>query len=192
MHIGVDVDGVLRRFMGSVHREWLKRHPEDEDKLVDPYDVEYWDIRKIADTHKLGERIEEFALNVPNSSFDCFRNADCFDGEIQAMERFYHDATFEDHVVSICTSQDNPWQKEATVEWLHEYDVPFDNVILTGSGKGHFGLDALFDDRVKNCRAVEQNGGLGVLKKMEYNNRDKVRASANSVDQYRKIILNVL
>ncbi len=191
MHIGVDVDGVLRRFMGSVRREWLKKHPEDESRLVSAYDVEYWDIRKVADSHQLGKRIEDFALEFPNSSFKCFRNADPFEGEIAAMERLYHDASFEDHVVSICTSQYNPWQKEATVEWLHEYGVPFDNVILTGSGKGHFGFDALLDDRVKNCRAVEQNGGLGVLKEMKYNSASDLRASAENIDVYRKIVLNL-
>lgn len=195
MHIGVDVDGVLRRLIESIRREWLKERPKDQGKLVKPENLEYWDIRKLAknDRYGLGERIENFALEFANSSFKCFRNADPFDGEVAAMERLYHDANFEDHVVSICTSQYNPWQKEATIEWLHEHNVPFDNVIMTGSGKGHFGLDVLFDDRVKNCRAVEQNGGVGVLKEMKYNKpkRDKVRASANSVDKFRKLVLNL-
>ena len=54
--------------------------------------------------------------------------------------------------------------------------------------KGNFGLDILFDDRVKNCRAVEQSGGIGVLKNRKYNDESEVRYSANSIEGFHKLI----
>lgn len=197
MHIGVDVDGVMRRLMHSLRREYLKDYPEKEDQVVPADDVEYWDIRKLApdDESGLGKELEVYCLEQPDTAYRCFRNADPFPGSIEAMGRLYHDAKFNDHVVSICTSQYYPWQKEATLEWLHDYNVPFDNVIMTGTGKGHFGLDIHLDDRVKNCVAVEQNGGVGVLKKMNYNEEPwanggwkKISHRAPDIDEFRVIV----
>lgn len=194
MHIGIDVDGVLRRLIHSLRREYLKDYPNRASDIVPADDLEYWDIRKLApgDELGLGEELETYCLEQPETSYRCFRNADVVEGSIREMGKLYHDASFNDHVVSICTSQYHPWQKEATTEWLHEYNVPFDNVIMTGSGKGHFGLDMLLDDRVKNCVAVEQDGGIGVVRKRSYNKeaRKKVSASASSVDEFRKVMLS--
>lgn len=193
MHIGVDVDGVLRRLVQSIRREFLKDFPKAEDKLKTCDNLEFWDIRKLSTDPKLGKYIEKYALEEPEASFRCFRNADPFGGEIEAMERLYHDAKFEDHIVSICTSQYNPWHKRATVRWLQEHEVPYDNVILNGSDKGIYGLDCLLDDRVKNCMSVEQNGGRGALKLMNYNKEKRksgdITFHCNSVDQFRKAIL---
>jgi len=195
MHIGVDVDGVLRKLMESLRREYLKDFPERKDDIVEANDLDYWDIRKLApgDESGLGEELEVFCLEQPETSFRCFRNADTIDGEIEAMGRLYHDAKFNDHVVSICTSQYHSWQKEATMEWLHEHNVPFDNVIMTATGKRHFALDMLLDDRVKNCKAVEQSGGAGVLRRRNYNKdgRGRISASVGSVDKYREIMLRL-
>jgi 5'(3')-deoxyribonucleotidase len=194
MHIGIDVDGVLRKLIHSLRREYLKDYPEQEANIVSADNLEYWDIRKLApgDELGLGKELEVYCLEQPKTSYRCFRNADVVEDSIREMGKLYHDASFNDHVVSICTSQYHPWQKEATTEWLHEYNVPFDNVIMTGSGKGHFGLDMLFDDRVKNCVAVEQDGGTGVVRERAYNKgaRSRVSASAGSVDEFRKIMLS--
>lgn len=195
MHIGVDVDGVLRKLMESLRREYLKDFPGREDDIVSANDLDYWDIRKLVpdDESGLGRELEVYCLEQPDTAYRCFRNADPISGSVAAMGRLYHDVSFNDHVLSICTSQYHPWQKEATVEWLHEYNVPFDNIILTGSGKDHFGLDMLFDDRVKNCVAVEQNGGMGVVKKRNYNKegRDRVSAAVDAIDEYRELMLRI-
>lgn len=194
MHIGIDVDGVLRKLIHSLRREYLKDYPKQKANIVSADNLEYWDIRKLApgDELGLGKELEVYCLERPETSYRCFRNADVVEGSIREMGKLYHDASFNDHVVSICTSQYHPWQKEATTEWLHEYNVPFDNVIMTGSGKGHFGLDMLLDDRVKNCVAVEQDGGTGVIRERAYNKggRSRASASAKSVDEFRKIMLD--
>jgi len=106
-----------------------------------------------------------------------------------------NDAQHNGHTVSICSSQKSPWQREATVQWLSEHEVPCDSVILTGDGKGHFGLDIIFDDRVKNCKSVEQNGGTGVLKSMKYNlkpfeNSNSVDTRLSSIDEFRNFVLD--
>ena len=193
MHIGVDVDGVLRRLVQSIRREFIKDFPKAKSKLKSSDNLEFWDIRKLAEDPRLGEIVEEYALERKESSFRCFRNADPFEGEIAAMERLYHDAKFEDHYVSICTSQYNPFHKRATLEWLLEHDVPYDNVIFNATDKGIYGLDVLLDDRVKNCLSVEQNGGRGALKLMRYNRQKRksqnVSFRCESIDQYRKSIL---
>ena len=193
MHIGVDIDGVLRRLVTSIRREFLKDFPEAEGKLKSADNLEFWDIRKVAKDPRLGKIVEKYALENPETSFRCFRNADPFGGQIEAMERLYHDAKFEDHFVSICTSQYNPWHRTATLEWLQEHEVPHDNIIFNATDKGIYGLDTLLDDRVKNCLSVEQNGGRGALKLMRYNKEKRKEANVTfhceSIDQFRKSIL---
>jgi hypothetical protein len=109
------------------------------------------------------------------------------------MRRLYYDAQENGHTVSICSSQGTPWQRKATTEWINEHEIPCDATILTGDGKGHFGIDLMFDDRVKNCRAVEQSGGVGVLKDMKYNRSasGEVSHRVGSVDDFRKTMLSL-
>jgi 5'(3')-deoxyribonucleotidase len=193
MHIGVDVDGVLRRLVTSIRQEFIKDFPQAKSKLKSPKNLEFWDIRKVAKNSKLGKIVEKYALEKPESSFRCFRNADPFAGEIAAMERLYHDAKFEDHIVSICTSQYEPWHRRATLGWIQEHEIPHDNIIFNATDKGIYGLDALLDDRAKNCKSVEQSGGVGALKLMKYNenNRQGLSYHCENIDVFREAILKI-
>ena len=192
MHIAIDVDGVLRRLIPSIRREFLKDYPEEEPNIEPASSLDAWGVEKLAKTEQLGQRLRDFAFANPETSFRCFRNADPIDGAPQAIGSFYKDLKGRDHVLSICTSQPNAWQRQATLEWLHDNFIALDNVIMTGTGKGHFGLDYLFDDRIKNCAAVEQNGGTGVLRNRTYNRegRDQISQTADSVSEYKSIVLS--
>lgn len=192
MHIGIDVDGVLRRLVANIKKEFLKDHPKEKSNFRPVSSLETWGIENLAESEELGQKIREFAFSNPKTSFRCFRNADVVPGTPKEVAKLYKELKEENHVLSICTSQSNVWQRQATMEWLHENLIPFDNVIMTGTGKGHFGLDYLFDDRVKNCVAVEQNGGRGVLKNRTYNRHGKERLpkNADTVTEYKNIILS--
>lgn len=189
MHIGVDVDGVLRKLLPSIVREYIKDYPEEASKFVDADQVQAWGVDKLVrGDASLKVDIGTYAFENPESAFRCFANADTFDGCVRDMGRLYSEAKPEGHVISICTSQPNAWQRQATAKWLDDNNIPFDNLIMSATGKGHYALDTLLDDKVKNVEAVEQNGGVGVLKEMEYN-ADDYAPSANSVDEFRQIIL---
>lgn len=189
MHIGIDVDGVLRKLLPSIVREYIKDHPEEASKFVDTDQVQDWAVDKLVRRDSsLQVDLGTYAFENPESAFRCFANADPFKGAVQDMGRLYSQAKSEGHIISICTSQPNPWQRQATAKWLDDNNVPFDNLIMSATGKGHYGLDTLFDDKVKNVEDVEQSGGVGVLKEMEYN-ADNYGPSASSVEEFHQVIL---
>ena len=188
MHVGIDVDGVLRALLRGIRSEYVKDYPEREKYLIEPEAVDSWGIEKMATNEKVGQHMKQMSLHDPKFSFRCFYHAPPIEGEVKAVERLYEDLNSKGHIVSICTSQDENPRRVASAMWLMDNAVPYDNLITAASAKGNFGLDILFDDRVKNCRAVEQSGGIGVLKNRKYNDESEVRYSANSIEGFHKLI----
>lgn len=189
MHIGIDVDGVLRELLVGIRNQYARKYPSREKYLVEPEEVDEWGIRKMATREDIGLHMEEISLHDPKFSFRCFFRCPAIAGQIEQVKRLYRDLS-DEHVVSICTSQDEHPRRVATSMWLMDHGVRSDNVIMSGSSKGDFDIDVLFDDRVKNCVAVEQNGGVGVLKKQKYNegSRKSVGYSADSISEFHSIV----
>lgn len=184
LHIGVDIDGVLRALLPSIRREYVRIYPDREKYLKKGIDS--WGIRNMSTDEKIGKHLQDVSLNNPFFSFRCFANADPIPGQISQLRDLYNRAQKSGDSVSLCTSQDQPWKRAATLTWVSRHDVPHDDLIMTATGKGHFGLDFHFDDRVKHCEDVEQSGLHGVLKMREYNEGFPIQA--DSVKDYADFI----
>lgn len=188
MHISVDVDGILRMFLYSVVEEYTKHHPDNARDLVDFDEIDEWGMTKLASNQEVGEHLLSFSMENPQTSFECFRNANPWPGSIDAMERLYETVHEQGDNLSLITSQKTPWQRQATVEWVHEHEVPFDNIIMTATGKGHFGVDAILDDRTKNVLSVHPSAEYPVLMNKPYNDSEPCPYAVTSVDEYRELI----
>lgn len=189
MHISIDVDGILRMFLYSVVEEYEKHHPDKAQHLVDFEDINEWGMTKLATRRDVGEHLLTFSMEDPKTSFECFRNAQPWPGSLGRVKILYE--TVHDHgdKLSMITSQKTPWQRKATMEWLHEHEVPFDNVIMTATGKGDFGVDAILDDRTKNVLGAAEGGAqYPVLMNKPYNNADLCPYVVSDIDEYRKVI----
>lgn len=187
-HIGVDLDNVLRDFIPSVYREYVKDYPERERYLTKPENFGHYNLSKMSSDEEIGEHLIHLSLKDPEFSFRVFRNADPLPGQVSQLRSLYEEAKEHDDRVTICTAQPEPWKRDATLQWMVEHDVPHDDVILTGSGKDHFGLDCIFDDRVKNCKAVERTGSFAVLKRRNHNYDSSYPLQAEQVKQYKNLI----
>lgn len=193
MHIGIDVDGVLRELLEGIHKHYAEKYPGRAKYLIDPEDVDTWGIEKMATDKKVGEHMADISLHDPEFSFRCFYKCPAIDGEVEAMNRMYDDLSQKGHVISICTSQGENPRRVATAMWLMDHGVKYDNLIMSDSSKGDFDLDVLFDDRAKNCVAVEQNGGVGVIRSQPYNEkrRSEVTAAVGSISDLHELVLKI-
>jgi len=188
LHVGIDVDGVIRDLVPSVRREYVRAYPDREKYLIDIDDFDKWNIRNLATDPKIGQHIEHMALKDPSFSFRCFVNADPIPNQVNQVRYLYDKVKSNDDILSICTSQGSSWKRASTLVWLNHHDVLHDDLIMTNSGKGHFGLDFHFDDRVKHCESVKQTGIHGVLKSRRYNMEKEYSVRADSVKEYTDFI----
>jgi len=189
MHISVDVDGIIRMFLYNVVEEYKKRHPDKAQHLVDFDDIQDWGMTKLATRKDVGEHLLTFSMEDPKTSFECFRNAKSWPGSIGEMESLYRTVHNHGDHLSLITSQKTPWQRRATMEWVHEHEVPFDNVIMTSMGKGDFGVDSILDDRTKNVLAAKDGGArYPVLMDKPYNRSGPCPYVVNSIGEYEEVI----
>jgi len=137
------------------------------------------------------DKLTSFVFEDVESSYKVFRNDKTFDG-IEEFSRFYKMLKKAGGQISICTTQKEPWHRIATLQWLENSSIVYDNVILAGDKKGHFGLDYHIDDKWENIAAVEKTGGTGYLLKRKWNSksRNRVKNKIDSLERYVKAVLN--
>lgn len=189
MHVSIDIDGIMRMFLYSVVEEYKKHHPEKARYLIDFDDIDEWGMKKLASRQDVGEHLLAFSMEEPQTSFECFRNADPWPGSISKVENLYEVVHQHGDILSLLTSQRTPWQQQATMEWIHEHELPYDNIIMTSTGKGSFGVDALLDDRTKNVMAANRGGAkYAVLMNKPYNDSDPCPYVVNDIDDYTGVL----
>jgi hypothetical protein len=194
IHVGFDNDGVFRNFYRGVHDEFLKDYPEMEPYMFDPDNAEIYrfeNMLSVAD-ESWKDRLVDFCFNDPETSYRVYRNAPAYESQVRQMKEGYRRLKKAGAHVTICTTQKTPWQQRATIEWLHEHKIPYDNVIMVHEHKGLFNLDYLIDDHLNNVLAVEKSGGTGVLKRMPHNrdSLDEVDFHTSSIENYVTFVLN--
>jgi len=175
-------------FLYNVVEEYRKHHPDKAQYLVDFDDIHEWGMTKLATREDVGEHLLRFSMENPKTSFECFRNADPWPGSIGEMEALYLTVHENGDKLSLITSQKTPWQRKATMEWVHEHEVPFDNVIMTATGKGDFGVDAILDDRTKNVMATVDDARYPVLMNKPYNDSEPCPYVVGSIEEYEEVI----
>jgi hypothetical protein len=134
----------------------------------------------------------KYCFENPKTSYRVFRHSPAFEQEVQMMRDAYDMFKKAGMEVSICTTQKRPHQKLATLQWLQEHAIPYDNVIMVNDLKGHFGLDWLLDDHLKNIIDMDRSDGSGVLRVRSYNRYklNRVKRSVESIKEYADMIIN--
>ena len=143
MIIKLDVDGVLRNFVDSFHRTYLKYYPEHKD-LIKP--VNGWGLDK---AYPIGKAVEQFM-------YDEHINEIFFDADIhEGARKFFYDLK-EIGFVHIVTYQ--PYGKEIpTLRWLDKFALKYDAISFV-LDKTQIKGDVLIDDALHNLQAEAKSG----------------------------------
>lgn len=149
----IDIDGVLRDFVGSLLVQYAKDFPYHE---VDH--INEWDLHKF---FPIGKSIYDYAFNV--KAKEIFENAPMFPG----AREFIDDLRVRGHHVCLLTQQ--PRGKEIhTLNWLYESGIPYDSIAFSAE-KGLFDFELILDDAEHNLRAVRAAGKRAICFDRPYN-----------------------
>lgn len=192
-HVGFDCDGVLRNLHETAFDYFFKEYPNLKKHFKDPPTPTSWGFKSSMKTFdpEVWETFNSFVFGEVESSYKVFRNAKSYP-ETSDFSRYYKMIKKAGGIVSICTTQKESWHKIATLQWLENSDVVFDNVILAEGKKGKFGLDYHIDDKWENITAVEGSDGVGFLLKRPWNknSRNRVKRKVDSIESYVREVLN--
>lgn len=159
MRIAIDIDGVLRDFVGSVHKQLIKHQlvvPETPQPKITAWDMHqfYPEIPK--------EKIYQFIFNS-GYTWSIFADAEPYPG----AKQFVEDLEAAGHVVGLVTSQNkNGWR--GTVSWMHYTGVSASNIHCIRFDRGeksksNLGYEVLLDDKPENVQDFIDNGGKAFL-----------------------------
>jgi 5'(3')-deoxyribonucleotidase len=143
MIIKLDVDGVLRNFVDSFHRTYLKVYPEHADSIKL---ITEWSFEK---AYPIGAKVKEFMYD--EYLWEIFFGADAYDG----AKKFFDDLK-QIGKVHIVTHQ--PVGKEIpTLRWLKKFDFRYDAISFV-LDKTQIAGDVLIDDAIHNLEAEAKFG----------------------------------
>jgi 5'(3')-deoxyribonucleotidase len=146
MTIKLDIDGVIRDFLGSFHRIYLKVYPQHKD-LIKPVSV--WGLEE---AYPIGKDVYKFMYE--DYLDEVFLEADIYDGAIEFVKELkkigkIHITTFQ------------PVGKEIpTLQWLKKYDIQYDAVSFIND-KTQIRGTVLIDDGLHNLIA-EAKAGISI------------------------------
>ena len=154
MIVGLDVDGIIRDFNGSLKRVYLREYPDH--KVTDPTE---WDLSK---AYPIGKDINKFAFETYVN--EIYLEADPYEGALDFVEDIARD-----YEIVIITSQPNYQAVYNSFEWLnkHGFNKYVSNHVFKDSSskvftKGHVRVDVLIDDYEENLKDAWEMGVFAV------------------------------
>lgn len=196
-----DIDNVLRDFHSSAEKLFYEKYPEYKQYQVSPDKVrgwalgdEFWPLYK-------AKEIDDLMMKLffgGELTYEVFRNApalvtpDQWKNHIRILK-----IAFPNCRIIVSTHQYTMKSKLATIEWLDENKITYEDLIFT-SEKDLYGADYLLDDKPQTIETFYRNGNgsVGVLLKRERgngwyrrDNKDIKFIMVNTIDEYRKVIL---
>jgi len=147
MRIGIDVDGVLRDFVGYTIEIYKKEFPSH--RVVD-YENWVWDLKfNFPDHHNINkwvfnDRIEEI-----------MRNAPAFPNAIDSLNDLVRN-TLHDYVI---VSSQRKGKEYLTMEWLGKHEVEVPELYFTQE-KIKANCEVLVEDKTENLQAYYQSGKI--------------------------------
>jgi 5'(3')-deoxyribonucleotidase len=141
--IGLDVDGVLRDWTGSVSRVYKKIYPHHEVKPITAWDI--------AQFFPIGEEIYKFAYvkQVKDICLNArpYKNAAKFAKILKDLG----------NTVIIISSQPNEKSKIYTRKWLKKNEIIYDKLFFSNN-KHEINFDVHLDDSPKNIISMREAG----------------------------------
>lgn len=143
----VDVDGVLRDFVGSVI-DTVKLH-----KGLDAKDRSEWKWRIEDNYENLPDDFDigKFVFDNGNVTYNIMSTASPYSGNLDALQQMG-----DEFLIAIVSSQPNPICQKATVQWLDQYNVEYNSLHFTKDKTIVWG-EYLIDDNLDNLRNFEES-----------------------------------
>ncbi len=152
----IDLDGVIRDFVGSLERVYKNAYP---DHRVLPVDS-----RRLEDFFPIGEEIYSF---MNNGSIDTIMvEAEPYPGAIEALNRWE-----KKYELVVVTAQPENW-RAANYVWIGKHNIPT-NEIHVVFDKSKIDGFALLDDFDYNLEAFAATGRLAVCMDRPWNQKWK-------------------
>ncbi len=170
----VDLDGVIRDFIGGLTRIYRREFPDHVIKTVRS--------RRLEAFFPIGERIYDFI----DRQFleEILTGAPPYPGAIEAMRRWEH--RFENVIV---TAQPRRW-RYPTFIWLGKFKVPTNEIHICYHKEAVEGL-ALLDDFVDNLEAFRATGRLAVCMDQPWN-QDWTGPRVTSLNEFYQFVLEAV
>lgn len=170
----IDVDGVLRDFIGGLKEVYLREFPGHEIKPVIS--------RNLEEFFPLGKEIYEFMDK--HHAWEILANAPPYPGAIEALQRW--EDVFE---IVIVTAQP-PQGRHPTLLWLAKHRVPTNEIHITFDKELIPGV-ALLDDFVDNLESFASTDRLAVCLDQPWN-KEWNGPRVKSVDEFFNLVSDFL
>tara|TARA_Y100000034_G_scaffold36357_1_gene44778 strand:+ start:4874 stop:5431 length:558 start_codon:yes stop_codon:yes gene_type:complete len=165
MRIGIDCDGVLRNFVGSVKRTIKNRHPELKNQLnLEPTN---WNFKSWLPFWNEDEA-EDFIFN--KHYLDIFTSATAFQEAIEDWPILKKWASENNHELVLVSAQRNNTVNPTTL-WLAMYEFDFKEIYYTHD-KWKANTDILIDDSISKLKKFQENSnGIPICMKRNWNKK---------------------
>lgn len=159
IHIGIDVDGVLRDFRAQLMKVYKDLNPEHQ---VTP--LNEWYNYRLDEYFPESEDIGKFIFH--DNCRLIFLYAKAYEGAKEFMKQLNKNPNYR---VTIVSSQSTPELQSLTIEWLYQEGIDYDAILFTDDKVEYYG-HFLLDDKTKNVRRAYMNNiTRGVVFDQVYN-----------------------
>lgn len=162
----IDVDGVLRDFIGSLSRVYRREYPH--------HTIRYVDSRRLEDFYPLGKDI--YAFMDEQFAREILEDAPVIGDGIAAMARW------EERFHLVIATNQPPEGRYPTLSWLGRHRVPANEIHIVRDKHRLDGV-ALLDDFIDNLEAFAATGRLAVCFDQPWN-RDWNGPRVRSVEEF--------
>ncbi len=140
MKIEVDIDGVIRDFMGKLKEVYSREYPEHKLIREDIYDLSSW--------FPIEKEIYKFGFEI--YATEIFSEAQIYLGVKEFLKKIY-----DNHKLVFISNQSNKNLEKLTVGWIKQNELPYHEIIFT-KDKSIFKGDYLLDDYTENLKRVDE------------------------------------
>jgi len=183
MNIAIDVDGVVRDFVGALTKVYLQEYPNHKD-YVKP--VQTWGLHKY---FPIGKDIYDFAYDKRVKEV-FYEEATPYDGVIEGLEKLKEMG----HSLIFLTHQ-NKKSAEWTIKWIQYYEIPYTLIDIVyenhngngSNGKEHTDYDIYIDDSPDNIERLVA-AGKHVVRMVRPWNEGKNLGEAYAVNKFEDFV----
>ena len=170
LRVLIDLDGVVRDFVGSLIRVYNRVHPE--------HDIQAVNSRRLEDFFPIGPAIYKFM--EPGFAEEIIENALPLPGALEALRQWKNE-----YEIVIVTSQPENI-RALTYSWIGKHDLPTNEVHITFQ-KNTIAGAVLLDDFTDNLQEFADSGRLAICLDQPWN-QDWAGLRVKTVEEFFRLI----